>query len=59
MRYFITVPLELSLNAENEKDARVELMKVRSEIDKPIWTEKGTINLRIRTDKAKVEKLAF
>ena len=58
-RYLITVPIELSLQAENEQDARVELLKVKSEIRDVYYLEKTTVVLYMRTEKAKVKELAF
>lgn len=59
MRFLITVPLEISLEADNKQDASFKLMQIKDKYEITVWSDKGAINARIRTEKAKVKELPF
>lgn len=59
MRYKITLPIEISLNAESEDDAIMELLKIKSEMRNVYYLSTGTAILNIDIDKAKIKKLPF
>lgn len=59
MRFLITVPLEITLEADDKKDARFKLMQIKDKYETTLWSDKGAINSRIRSEKSKVKDLPF
>ena len=56
MRYLITVPMIIGLDAPSQEHALVEVLKLRNQIND---TSTTGIFVTLKVEKAKVEKLPF